>query len=104
MIARSEGEKQKRINEAEGRASEIERVAKATAYGLREIAAAINERGGIDAVNLRVAEQYINEFGNLAKVNNTLILPANLSDMAGMVATVTSVLKGQPVPAAKKEA
>jgi regulator of protease activity HflC (stomatin/prohibitin superfamily) len=104
MIARSEGEKQKRINEAEGRAIEIERVARATAGGLREIAAAINERGGIDAVNLRVAEQYINEFGNLAKTNNTLILPSNLSDLAGMVATITSVLKSQPVPAQKKEA
>jgi len=104
MIARSEGEKQKRINEAEGRAIEIERVARATAGGLREIAAAINERGGIDAVNLRVAEQYINEFGNLAKTNNTLILPSNLSDLAGMVATITSVLKSQPVPAQKKDA
>lgn len=104
MIARSEGEKQKRINEAEGRAIEIERVARATAGGLREIAAAINERGGIDAVNLRVAEQYINEFGNLAKTNNTLILPSNLSDLACMVATITSVLKSQPVPAQKKEA
>jgi regulator of protease activity HflC (stomatin/prohibitin superfamily) len=104
MIARSEGEKQKRINEAEGRAIEIERVARATAGGLREIAAAINERGGIDAVNLRVAEQYINEFGNLAKTNNTLILPTNLSDLAGMVSTITSVLKSQPVPAQKKDA
>jgi regulator of protease activity HflC (stomatin/prohibitin superfamily) len=104
MIARSEGEKQKRINEAEGRAIEIERVARATAGGLREIAAAINERGGIDAVNLRVAEQYINEFGNLAKTNNTLILPTNLSALAGMVSTITSVLKSQPVPAQKKDA
>ena len=104
MIARSEGEKQKRINEAEGRAIEIERVARATASGLREIAAAINERSGMDAVNLRVAEQYINEFGNLAKTNNTLILPSNLSDLAGMVATITSVLKSQPVSSQKKEA
>ncbi len=95
MIARSEGEKQKRINEAEGRAVEIERVAQATAKGLRNIASAINERGGMDAVNLRVAEQYINEFGNLAKTNNTVILPSNLSDLAGVVATVTSVLKTQ---------
>jgi len=63
MIAHSEGEKQKRINEAEGRAVEIERVAKATAKGIREIASAINERGGTNAVNLRIAEQYLNEFG-----------------------------------------
>lgn len=95
MIATSEGEKQKRINEAEGRAIEIERVAKATAAGLREIALAINEQGGINAVNLRIAEQYINEFGKLAKTNNTLILPANLGDLAGLVSTVTTILKDQ---------
>jgi regulator of protease activity HflC (stomatin/prohibitin superfamily) len=95
LIARSEGEMQKRINEAEGRAGEIERVAKATANGLREIASAINERGGINAVNLRIAEQYVNEFGNLAKTNNTIILPSNLTDLAGMVSTVTTVLKDQ---------
>ena len=95
MIATSEGEKQKRINEAEGRAAEIERVAVATANGLREIALAINEQGGINAVNLRIAEQYINEFGNLAKTNNTIILPTNLADLAGIVSTVTAVLKDQ---------
>ncbi len=95
LIARSEGEMQKRINEADGRAGEIERVATATAKGLREIALAINEKGGINAVNLRVAEQYVTEFGNLAKVNNTIILPSNLTDLAGMVSTVTSVLKDQ---------
>ena len=95
LIARSEGEMQKRINEADGRAGEIERVATATAKGLREIALAINEKGGINAVNLRIAEQYVNEFGNLAKKNNTIILPANLSDLAGMVSTVTTVLKDQ---------
>ena len=95
LIARSEGEMRKRINEADGRAGEIERVAKATANGLRDIASAINERGGINAVNLRIAEQYVNEFGNLAKTNNTIILPSNLTDLAGMVSTVTSVLKDQ---------
>jgi len=95
MIATSEGEKQKRINEADGRAAEIERVAIATANGLREIALAINEQGGINAVNLRIAEQYINEFGNLAKTNNTIILPTNLTDLAGIVSTVTAVLKDQ---------
>ncbi len=95
LIARSEGEMQKRINEADGRAGEIERVAKATANGLREIALAINEKGGINAVNLRIAEQYVNEFGNLAKTNNTIILPSNLTDLAGMVSTVTTVLKDQ---------
>lgn len=93
LIARSEGEKQKRINEAEGRAAEIERVAEATAKGIREIAVAINAEGGMNAVNLRVAEQYINEFGNLAKQGNSLIIPADLSDMAGMIASAMTVIK-----------
>jgi len=90
-IARSEGEKMKRINEAEGRGQEIERVAMATAKGIREIAAAINEPGGQFAVNLRIAEQYLNEFGKLAHANNTMIIPSNLSDVAGTVATVAKV-------------
>lgn len=90
-IAKSEGEKMKRINEAEGRASEIERVAMATAKGIREIATAINERGGMDAVNLRIAEQYLGEFGKLAKTNNTMIIPSNLADIAGVVAAVSKV-------------
>jgi len=93
MIARSEGEKQKRINEAQGRAIEIERVAEATAKGIREIASAINEKGGINAVNLRIAEQYLNEFGKLAKTNNSIIIPSNLSDIAGMIKAAASVIK-----------
>ncbi len=94
-IARSEGEMQKRINEAEGRAQEIRKVAIATAEGIREIAKAINEKGGLNAVNLRIAEQYLNEFGKLAKTNNSIIIPSNLSDIAGLVKSVTSVLKEQ---------
>jgi regulator of protease activity HflC (stomatin/prohibitin superfamily) len=90
-IARSEGEKMKRINEAEGRAQEIERVANATARGIREIASAISEQGGLDAVNLRIAEQYLNEFGKLAQKNNTLIIPSNLSDVAGTVGAVAKI-------------
>ena len=90
-IARSEGEKMKRINEAEGRAQEIERVALATGKGIREIATAINEKGGLDAVNLRIAEQYLNEFGKLAQKNNAMIIPSNLSDVAGMVAAVGKI-------------
>lgn len=90
-IARSEGEKMKRINEAEGRAQEIERVAQATARGIRMIAEAINEPGGREAVNLRIAETYIAEFGKLAKVNNTMIIPQNIGDVAGMVAAVGKV-------------
>jgi regulator of protease activity HflC (stomatin/prohibitin superfamily) len=97
MIAWSEGEKQKRINEADGRAIEIERVAGATAEGVRMIASAISEKGGINAVNLRVAEQYLTEFGKLAKTNNSIIIPSNLSDIAGMIAVATSVIKEQAV-------
>jgi regulator of protease activity HflC (stomatin/prohibitin superfamily) len=91
-IAKSEGEKQKRINEAAGRAAEIEMVAVATAKGITEIARSINAEGGTNAVNLRIAEQYLNEFGKLAKTNNTMIIPASLSDVAGMVAGITSVM------------
>lgn len=91
LIKTSEGEKQRRINEAEGRAFEIERVAKATALGIREIATSINEKGGKDAVNLRIAEQYLGEFGKLASKNNTLIIPSNLTDISSIIATATSV-------------
>jgi regulator of protease activity HflC (stomatin/prohibitin superfamily) len=90
-ILKSEGEKQRRINEAAGRASEIEQVANATANGLRAISKAISEENGLNAVNLRIAEQYLNAFAGLAKTNNTMILPSNLSDIAGVVATATSV-------------
>ncbi|MCU0456952.1 MAG: SPFH/Band 7/PHB domain protein, partial [Bacteroidales bacterium] len=90
-ILKSEGEKMRRINEAAGRASEIEQVANATANGLRAISKAISEENGLNAVNLRIAEQYLNAFGLLAKTNNTMILPSNLSDIAGVVATATSV-------------
>ena len=92
MIARSEGEKQRKINEASGTASEIEMIAVATAKGITEIARSINEEGGMNAVNLRVAEQYLNEFGKLAKTNNTMIVPADLSDIAGVISSITSVL------------
>lgn len=92
-IKNSEGEKMKRINEAEGRAQEIELVAQATAQGIRKIAEAIELPGGSDAVNLRVAEQYIKEFGNLAKESNTLVIPSNLSDVGGMVAAATKLIK-----------
>lgn len=93
VIAESEGEKQRRINEAEGRAAEILKVAEATASGIRQIALAINEKGGVNAVNLRIAEQYLDEFGNLAKTNNTMIIPTDLSDVAGIIAAASSVIK-----------
>jgi regulator of protease activity HflC (stomatin/prohibitin superfamily) len=99
LIARSEGEKQRRINEAEGRAVEIQRIAEATAEGIRKIAVAISEKGGAEAVNLRIAEQYLNEFGKLAKANNSMIIPSDLADIAGVVKAVSSVIK-QPTEAA----
>jgi regulator of protease activity HflC (stomatin/prohibitin superfamily) len=102
MIKKSEGEKQKRINEAEGRAQEIERVARATAKGIMDIAASINVEGGINAVNLRIAEQYLQEFGNLAKTNNSLIIPSNLSDIASMIAAASKVMKQQPAEEAEQ--
>jgi regulator of protease activity HflC (stomatin/prohibitin superfamily) len=95
MIAQSEGEKQKRINEAEGRAIEIQRVAEATALGIREIAKSINEEGGINAVNLRIAQQYLDEFGKLAKTNNSMIIPTNLADIAGVLQSAMSVIHPQ---------
>jgi len=91
LIKKSEGEMQRRINEAAGRASEIEQIAKATANGLRAIAQAISEENGLNAVNLRIAEQYLTEFGKLAKQNNTIILPSNLTDVGGIIATATAV-------------
>lgn len=102
LIARSEGEKQRRINVAEGRAAEIEKVAIATALGLKEIALVINEKGGAEAVNLRIAEQYIGEFGKLAKENNTMILPSNLTDIGGLVATIGKVLGDTKAKAPKE--
>jgi regulator of protease activity HflC (stomatin/prohibitin superfamily) len=93
LIKTSEGEKEKRINEAAGRAAEIEQVAVATAHGLREIASAIGSDNGMDAVNLRIAEQYLTEFGKLAKENNTILMPSNLTDVGSMVATATTVFK-----------
>jgi regulator of protease activity HflC (stomatin/prohibitin superfamily) len=92
-IAKSEGEMQKRINEAKGKASEIESIAKATALGIREIANAIGSENGKEAVKLRIAEQYLSEFGKLASENNTMIIPQNMSDISGVIATATSVFK-----------
>jgi len=90
-IARSEGEMQRRINEAEGQAQEILRVANATAEGIRQVARATLEPGGTDAINLRIAQQYLVEFGKLAQTNNTMIIPSNLADVAGLVAALGKV-------------
>ncbi len=92
-IESSEGERQKKINLADGQAYEIQKVAEATATGLRVISAAINEEGGTKAVNMKLAQQYLGEFGNLAKTNNSLIIPSNLADIAGVVKAAASVIK-----------
>jgi len=101
-IARSEGEKTKLINEATGRAQAVELEAKATANAFREIAASLQAEGGRDALNLRVAEDYLKQFGNLAKAGNTLILPSNLADIAGFVATLMKGLQAGSSPASHK--
>ena len=93
VIKQSEANRQQQINVAEGEAQAILAVANATAEGLRKVAEAINEPGGFEAVQLRVAQQYIPEFGKLAKQSNTLVLPLNASDIASMVALATSVVK-----------
>lgn len=95
-ILRSEGEKQRRINEAEGHAQEILQLANATAEGLRAIAKELQTEGGQQAANLRVAEQYVGEFGKLAKESNTLILPSNTTDIASMVSTAMSAINKMP--------
>lgn len=92
VIKQSEANRDKQVNEAEGKAKEIEMLATATAMGIRAIAEAIESPGGAQAVNLRIAEQYVKEFGNLAKTNNTLIIPSNISDIGGMVAGLAKVL------------
>lgn len=89
----SEGEKIKRINEAEGHAAEILKIAEAHAKGVRLVAEAIAQDKGEEAVSMKIAEQYINEFGKLAKTNNTMIIPSNLSDISGTVAALTKVMQ-----------
>ncbi len=94
-IQRSEGEKQAAINTAQGEAEAIKAVASATAQAIQQVAQAIQSPGGMEAVNLKVAEKYVEAFGNVAKEGNTLILPGNLAEMGGMVATAMSIVKAQ---------
>ena len=94
-IQRSEGERQAAINRAEGEAGAIKTVAEATALAIQKIANAIQSPGGIEAINLKVAEKYVDAFANLAQEGNTLILPSNLADLSGMIATAMSVVKTQ---------
>ena len=92
-IAESEGEKQAAINKAEGEAAATLAIAKATAEALRQIAEATQSPGGMDAVNLKVAEQYVQAFSQLAKEGNTILLPSNMNDMGSMIASAMSIMR-----------
>ena len=100
VIKASEAKKQQQINEAEGGAAAILAIAEATAEGIRKIAQAIQLPGGFEAVQLRVAEQYIGQFGSLAKESNTLVLPATLSDVGSMLALAMHVIGRKPAAGA----
>src|SRR5512147_3051530 len=98
VIKESEAARQRQINEAEGQAQAILSIAQATAAGLSKVAEAIGTPGGVEAVQLRVAEKYVEQFGHLAKVNNTVILPATLSDVGSMIAAAMNVLRTAEPP------
>jgi len=100
VIKESEAKRQQQINEAEGQANAILAVAEATGEGLRKVAAALASPGGIEAMQLRVAEQYVKEFGNLARTATTLVLPATLSDVGSMIALATKVIQKDAQPMA----
>jgi len=93
VIKESEAAKTQQINEAQGEAEAILAVATATAEGLRKVANAVIDQGGAEAMQLRIAEQYIGEFGNLAKTGNTFVVPANLADLTSMMALATDIAK-----------
>jgi regulator of protease activity HflC (stomatin/prohibitin superfamily) len=90
---RSEGQKIKQINEAAGKAAEIRQIAEATAMSIQAIAQEVSQPGGSEAVSLRIAEQYLLEFGKIAKESSTLVIPTDLSDIAGLVASLKKVSK-----------
>ena len=102
VIKASEANKQQRINEAEGQGQAILTIANATAEGLRLVAAATQSPGGIEALQLRVAEQWVAQFGQIAKAGNTIVVPANVGDVAGMIATALSAVKAVDRPALGK--
>jgi regulator of protease activity HflC (stomatin/prohibitin superfamily) len=106
VIKQSEANRQQQINEAAGEAEAILAVATATAEGLRRVAEAVSSAGGREAMQLRVAENYVAQFGNLARTSNTLVIPANVSDIAGMIAMAMKVFdqaraQGGTAPAAR---
>ncbi|MFI4890998.1 MAG: SPFH domain-containing protein [Steroidobacterales bacterium] len=112
VIKQSEANKQRQINEAEGEAAAILAVATATAEGLRQVGIALADRGGIEAMQLRIGEEYVKQFGRMAQAGTTLVVPANLSDLASIVTMATSIARRGPgtqppaaaMPAARPEA
>jgi regulator of protease activity HflC (stomatin/prohibitin superfamily) len=98
VIKESEATRQRQINEADGQAQAILAITTATAEGIRKVAESISAPGGVEAVQLRVAEQYVREFGSLARSTNTVVIPATLSDVGGMVAAAMNVLKAVSPP------
>jgi regulator of protease activity HflC (stomatin/prohibitin superfamily) len=96
VIKASEASKQQQINEAEGQAAAILAVANATAEGLRTVGLALSDRGGLEAMQLRIGEEYVRQFGKLAKESTTLVVPGNLSDLASVVTMATSILRRSP--------
>ncbi len=99
LIKESEAQKQSAINEAAGEAAAILEVATATAEGLRKVAEALQTKGGEEAMQLRIAEQYIGEFGQLAKAGNTFVLPANLTDLGSMITLAKGIVPGNQTAA-----
>jgi regulator of protease activity HflC (stomatin/prohibitin superfamily) len=93
VIKQSEANKQQQINEAEGQAQAILAVATATAEGLRQVGIALSDRGGIEAMQLRIGEEYVKQFGKLAQSGTTLVVPANLTDLASIVSMATSIAR-----------
>jgi regulator of protease activity HflC (stomatin/prohibitin superfamily) len=101
-IQKSEGERQAAINQAQGEAAAILAVAEANAQAIEKVGTAIKTAGGMEAVNLKIAEQYVGAFGNIAKTGNTLIVPGNLSDMSSMIASALTIVKGEGGGAIRK--
>ena len=97
VIKQSEANKQQQINEAEGQAQAILAVATATAEGLRKVGIALSDRGGIEAMQLRIGEEYVKQFGKLAQAGTTLVVPANLTDLASIVTMATSIARKPPL-------
>jgi len=100
VIKQSEANKQQQINEAEGQAQAILAVATATAEGLRQVGIALSDRGGIEAMQLRIGEEYVKQFGKLAQSGTTLVVPANLTDLASVVTMATSIARKTSAPPA----